>query len=210
VPGFSRTQPSKKVAIIKFQRGMQQGLLGRISRTTLMEYHVFGIISCVSLCNETVRIPHRMLISYPRCSLSKNSGCHYMVCGVQGMYLRAFCHPVQCCQPPLAFQCAGDFTRGLVEDPPKFLWTRQLKVSKRCPAHRRTRRSITIFVLLHVLVRGGLQYVQAVPPRDPHLHWNRHRLSALDVPAGRRLVPHLDRLGPDWHLRYDDLQAHRR
>lgn len=33
------------------------------------------------------------------------SGEHYMICGVQ-----------------------GDFTRSLVEDPPKYIWTRQLKV----------------------------------------------------------------------------------
>ncbi|KFA71459.1 hypothetical protein S40288_08015 [Stachybotrys chartarum IBT 40288] len=73
--------PSPKVAILKFERGMQQGLLGRISRTSVMEYHAFGIIS-----------------------EGRKSGCHYMVCGVQ-----------------------GDFTKGLVSDPPKTVWTRQLK-----------------------------------------------------------------------------------
>ncbi|AEO60343.1 hypothetical protein MYCTH_2068307 [Thermothelomyces thermophilus ATCC 42464] len=73
--------PSPKVAVLKFQRGMQQGLLGRISRTSIMEYHAFGIIS-----------------------EGRKSGCHYMICGVQ-----------------------GDFTRNLVADPPKTLWTRELK-----------------------------------------------------------------------------------
>ncbi|KAL2131629.1 hypothetical protein VTI74DRAFT_4783 [Chaetomium olivicolor] len=73
--------PSPKVAILKFQRGMQQGLLGRISRTSIMEYHAFGIIS-----------------------EGRKSGCHYMICGVQ-----------------------GDFTRNLVADPPKTVWTRELK-----------------------------------------------------------------------------------
>jgi hypothetical protein len=38
-------QPSPKVAILRFKRGMQQGLLGRISRSSIMEYHAFGIIS---------------------------------------------------------------------------------------------------------------------------------------------------------------------
>lgn len=61
---------------------MQQGLLGRISRSSILEYHAFGIIS------EGTHSPY-----------------HYMVCGVQ-----------------------GDFTRGLVEDPPKYIWTRELKV----------------------------------------------------------------------------------
>ncbi|KAL2268045.1 hypothetical protein VTJ83DRAFT_2891 [Remersonia thermophila] len=73
--------PSPKVAILKFQRGMQQGLLGRISRTSIMEYHAFGLIS-----------------------EGRKSGVHYMICGVQ-----------------------GDFTRDLVQNPPKTLWTRELK-----------------------------------------------------------------------------------
>ena len=41
----SRQQPSARVAIVKFERGIQQGLLGRISRHGLLEYHGFGIIS---------------------------------------------------------------------------------------------------------------------------------------------------------------------
>lgn len=40
-------QPSPKVAIVRFRRGMQQGLLGRISRSAVKEYHAFGIISYV-------------------------------------------------------------------------------------------------------------------------------------------------------------------
>ncbi|KAJ4355466.1 uncharacterized protein N0V89_003482 [Didymosphaeria variabile] len=73
--------PSPKVAVVRFQRGMQQGLLGRISRTSIMEYHAFGIIS------EGRNSPH-----------------HYMICGVQ-----------------------GDFTKALVANPPKTVWTRELK-----------------------------------------------------------------------------------
>ncbi|KAF5665584.1 non-ribosomal peptide synthetase [Fusarium heterosporum] len=73
--------PSSKVAIIRFNRGMQQGLTGRISRTAVKEFHAFGIIS------EGTKSPY-----------------HYMVCGVQ-----------------------GDFTTRLLSDPPKTLWTRQLK-----------------------------------------------------------------------------------
>ncbi|EJD52904.1 hypothetical protein AURDEDRAFT_157458 [Auricularia subglabra TFB-10046 SS5] len=73
--------PSPKVAIVRFERGMQQGLLGRVSRSSIMEYHAFGIIS------EGTHAKY-----------------HYMICGVQ-----------------------GDFTRSLVNDPPKTLWTRELK-----------------------------------------------------------------------------------
>ncbi|KAH7104938.1 hypothetical protein BKA62DRAFT_430130 [Auriculariales sp. MPI-PUGE-AT-0066] len=73
--------PSPKVAVLKFKRGMQQGLLGRISRTCALEYHAFGIISA-----------------------GTKADCHYMICGVQ-----------------------GDFTRGLVADPPTHIWTRELK-----------------------------------------------------------------------------------
>lgn len=73
--------PSPKVAIIRFKRGMQQGLLGRISRSSIMEYHAFGIIS------EGTHAKY-----------------HYMIAGVQ-----------------------GDFTKSLVNNPPKTLWTRELK-----------------------------------------------------------------------------------
>ena len=40
-----KEQPSPKVAVIRFERGMQQGLLARIGRSSIMEYHAFGIIS---------------------------------------------------------------------------------------------------------------------------------------------------------------------
>ncbi|KAF9470004.1 hypothetical protein BDZ94DRAFT_1151315 [Collybia nuda] len=73
--------PSPKVVVLRFQRGMQQGLLARISRGSILEYHAFGIIS---------EGPH-----------AKE---HYLLCGVQ-----------------------GDFTRALVNNPPRQLWTRQLK-----------------------------------------------------------------------------------
>lgn len=80
-PSADTWQPSPKVAVLKFKRGMQQGLLGRISRSSIMEYHAFGIIS-----------------------EGRKSECHYMICGVQ-----------------------GDFTRELVNNPPKTVWTRELK-----------------------------------------------------------------------------------
>jgi hypothetical protein len=73
--------PSSKVAVLRFERGMQQGLLARISRGAVTEYHAFGIIS------EGV-----------------NAKYHYLVCGVQ-----------------------GDFTRGLVDNTPTTIWTRQMK-----------------------------------------------------------------------------------
>ncbi|KAF8998922.1 hypothetical protein BDQ17DRAFT_1247031 [Cyathus striatus] len=73
--------PSPKAVILHFERGMQQGLLARISRSSVMEYHAFGIIS-----------------------EGKNSNKHYLICGVQ-----------------------GDFTKGLVKNPPTHIWTRELK-----------------------------------------------------------------------------------
>jgi len=73
--------PSSKVAILRFERGMQQGLLARISRGSVWEYHAFGIVS------EGV-----------------DATCHYLICGVQ-----------------------GDFTQGLVDSPPRTVWTRELK-----------------------------------------------------------------------------------
>lgn len=68
---------------------MQQGLLGRISRSAVWEYHAFGTIS-----------------------EGKHAKYHYLICGVQ-----------------------GDFTRGLVNDMPTHIWTRQLKVCPKLTAH---------------------------------------------------------------------------
>ncbi|KAH9951391.1 hypothetical protein B0H21DRAFT_279774 [Amylocystis lapponica] len=75
--------PSPKVAVLRFERGMQQGLLARISRSAVKEYHAFGVIS---------EGPHAKY--------------HYLICGVQ-----------------------GDFTRSLVNDPPRKIWTRELKLA---------------------------------------------------------------------------------
>ncbi|KAI1045549.1 hypothetical protein LB505_013780, partial [Fusarium chuoi] len=63
--------PSPKLAIIRFNRGMQQGLVGRISRTAVKEFHAFGIIS------EGIESPY-----------------HYLVCGVQGDFTKGILsHP---------------------------------------------------------------------------------------------------------------------
>jgi len=58
--------PSPKVAILRFKRGMQQGLLARISRSSIMEYHAFGTIS-----------------------EGRHADYHYLICGVQGDFTRS-------------------------------------------------------------------------------------------------------------------------
>lgn len=58
--------PSPKVAIIRFERGLQQGLLARISRSSILEYHAFGTIS-----------------------EGKHAKYHYLICGVQGDFTRS-------------------------------------------------------------------------------------------------------------------------
>ncbi|KAJ3561535.1 hypothetical protein NP233_g10134 [Leucocoprinus birnbaumii] len=90
--------PSNKAAIIKFKRGMQQGLLGRISRSPVWEYHLFGIVS-----------------------EGTHSDNHFMVAGVQ-----------------------GDFTKGLVSNPPKYLYTRELKLAGVSNTSRLYKRGIRI------------------------------------------------------------------
>ena len=55
-------QPSPKVAVLRLERGMQQGLLARISRTAIMEYHAFGIVSyvfCLQLSQQYLMFPVR-------------------------------------------------------------------------------------------------------------------------------------------------------
>lgn len=66
-----------------------------------MEYHAFGIISCVPSSFD--RIP-----PVPTLFLSRegtHAKYHYLIVGVQ-----------------------GDFTKSLVVNPPTHLWTRELKV----------------------------------------------------------------------------------
>ncbi|KAJ6462736.1 hypothetical protein C8R47DRAFT_1180405 [Mycena vitilis] len=58
--------PSPKTAVLRFERGMQQGLLARISLGSPLEYHAFGIIS-----------------------KGPKSGEHYLICGVQGDFTKA-------------------------------------------------------------------------------------------------------------------------
>ncbi|EIM90402.1 uncharacterized protein STEHIDRAFT_51165 [Stereum hirsutum FP-91666 SS1] len=58
--------PSPKVAILRFERGMQQGLLARISRSAVKEYHAFGVIS-----------------------EGRHAKYHYLICGVQGDFTRS-------------------------------------------------------------------------------------------------------------------------
>uniref|UniRef100_A0A0E0JL48 Uncharacterized protein n=1 Tax=Oryza punctata TaxID=4537 RepID=A0A0E0JL48_ORYPU len=72
------TAPSTHAAILTFQGGVKAGLLGRISRSPLSEWHAFGIIS-------DGRRTHAMLAG-----------------------------------------AVGDFTRGLITDPPTHLWVRGL------------------------------------------------------------------------------------
>lgn len=71
--------PSNHASLIKFQGGIESGILGRISRSPLSEWHAFGIIS-------------------------DGKEEHMMLAGA-----------------------VGDFTRGLVSNPPTHLWVRGLR-----------------------------------------------------------------------------------
>ena len=152
---LTATQPSPKVAVIRFQRGMQQGLLGRISRTSIMEYHAFGIIS------EGRHSPH-----------------HYMICGVQ-----------------------GDFTRGLVANPPKTVWTRELKfgtttLSSALPS------AVMYTMLTHF--SWCWPRLRHVPTRHPCLHRHRHWCCPLYLHPVAELVSYLDRFRSRADIRAHD------
>jgi hypothetical protein len=75
------TARSTHASIITFQGGVKAGLLGRISRSPLSEWHAFGIIS-------------------------DGGDTHAMLAGA-----------------------VGDFTRGLISDPPRNLWVRGVHFS---------------------------------------------------------------------------------
>lgn len=79
---------------------MQQGLLARISRSSIME------VSVIVLTKRPVFKAHMSMQYHAFGIISEGTHAkyHYLICGVQ-----------------------GDFTRSLVNDPPTHLWTRQLK-----------------------------------------------------------------------------------
>jgi hypothetical protein len=112
------------VAIIRFERGMQQGLLARVGRSSIIEFHAFGIISYASILLDATVYSYYFSVRE-----GKHAREHYLICGVQ-----------------------GDFTQSLVKDPPTHLWTRQLKVLF-FPTTRRHNDSIPTLSLLESLIR---------------------------------------------------------
>lgn len=142
--------PSPKVAILRFERGMQQGLLGRISRTSVLEYHAFGIIS------EGRKAAH-----------------HYMICGVQ-----------------------GDFTRQLVADRPKTVWTRQMKFGEFSQAFPSAKNG--------ELIQRSWRWPRFgdVQAWDSHLHGYGHRCSSVHLHPVARLVSDLDWVGSGANVRF--------
>ena len=135
--------PSPKVAVIRFERGLQQGLLTRISRSAVMEYHAFGTIS-----------------------EGKHTNRHYLICGVQ-----------------------GDFTKGLVDNPPTHLWTRQLKVRD----GRNDRITWADAIACFCVVCWYLKHIHSLQARNPCLHRYWSRCSSFNLHPERRLVLALDR-----------------
>lgn len=101
---------------------MQQGLLGRISRTALMEYHAFGIIRFVLLSlSSHLSVDDSDLIAR---GLTLSITIWSAECKVFGPSLRL----TSLVPNRDANVLIGDFTKGLVSDPPKTMWTREIKV----------------------------------------------------------------------------------
>lgn len=96
---------------------------------------------------------------------------------------------------------AGDFTKNLVNNPPKTLWTRELKVSSLM---------LTLYhsLFLCVKVCRSIKHVHTLQARYSYLHWNGYRscsfyvytVAGLVSPRPRfisthltkKQVPHLD------------------
>lgn len=132
---------------------MQQGLLARISRSSVLEYHAFGIISYISLLKFT-----GCFLTSRKFSEGKDSKEHYLICGVQ-----------------------GDFTKGLVDNPPTHLWTRQLKVCFGC---------LLLKLFIHHIHRcpsvcWSFQHIDIIQTRNPSLYRHRARSCFIDMFTGR-------------------------
>lgn len=115
---------------------------------------------------------------------------HYLICGVQ-----------------------GDFTRSLVNDPPRQIWTRELKVSPhysrsrlRCPTIRSRLLPFSHCALLpqmigvdfqlshsrlSIIVRWCLEYFHALQAWYPDMHWYRLGRCAFHLSAEPQLVSHI-------------------
>ncbi|KAF4344542.1 non-ribosomal peptide synthetase [Fusarium beomiforme] len=150
--------PSPKVAVLRFNRGMQQGLLGRISRTPFMEYHAFGIIS------EGRKSPY-----------------HYMVCGAQ-----------------------GDFTKGLVENPPRYLWTRELKFAGIGHASAMFNRGIRVCTGTGI----GAALSTCIQSKNWFLIWIGSDQEKTFGPTISRLIH--DNIEPDRMILWDTIERGRR
>ena len=74
---------------------------------------------------------------------------HYLICGVQGK----LAHSHESCESSFTV-FPGDFTKSLVNDPPRKIWTRQLKVGSQGPW--------TSFILTVSPVRWCLQHFHIV------------------------------------------------
>lgn len=75
----------------------------------------------------------------------------------------------------------GDFTRSLVNDPPKHIWTRELKVSE---GRSRTHvfRSRRMFALTtRYLVCRRVKHFHIVQAWCPYLHRYRYRCCVVDM-----------------------------
>lgn len=74
----------------------------------------------------------------------------------------------------------GDFTRGLVNNPPKTIWTRELKVSGMAANAGRT---ITPF-----LVRGCIEHFHTLQTWRSDMHGHRNRGCPVHLHPVSRLV----------------------
>ncbi len=83
----------------------------------------------------------------------------------------------------------GDFTRGLVEDPPKYLWTRELKVRYQSGGYW----ARTLTFERAGIVFWCIQHFDALPPGHQGMHWYWYRGRVVHLPPERPVVPHLDR-----------------
>lgn len=69
----------------------------------------------------------------------------------------------------------GDFTKGLVENPPTHIWTREVKVSGSLPTLAASPPNRRI-----VVVRWRLEHEQTVQAWNSYCDWNWHRCCVIE------------------------------
>jgi len=110
---------------------------------------------------------------------------------LHGCWCSRYLVPVQLFHALSICLATGDFTRSLVNDPPKTLWTRELKVNP-FPGHFMPFGNDINLTFFFYLARRRLKFVQTVQARYSYLYWDWYRCRLIHLHTVTWLVSKLN------------------